>query len=86
MGKFNVHGGMFAPKGFFRVNEGGSHESNPNGGVQVGKDEQGIPNMLPIRSTRSTSETLPRAFLSTCRLTTIAMEIPTTDPWYVGVR
>lgn len=46
MGKFNVHGGTFAPKGFFRVNEGGSHESNPNGGVQVGMDEQGIPNML----------------------------------------
>lgn len=46
MGKFNVHGGTFAPKGFFRVNEGGSHESNPNGGVQVGMDGQGIPNML----------------------------------------
>ena len=46
MGKFNVHGGIFAPKGYFRVNEGGSHETNPNGGVQVGVDEEGVPNLL----------------------------------------
>ena len=46
MGKFDTHGGYFAPKGYFRVNTGGSHDENPNGGVQVGVDDQGIPNML----------------------------------------
>lgn len=46
MAQFNTHGGYFAPNGYFRVNEGGSHEENPNGGVQVGVDQQGVPNML----------------------------------------
>lgn len=46
MGKFNTHGGYFAPEGYFRINEGSSHEENPNGGVQVGVDQEGTPNML----------------------------------------
>lgn len=46
MGKFNTYGGYFAPEGYFRINEGGSHEENPNGGVQVGVDQEGTPNML----------------------------------------
>jgi len=46
MSKFDTHGGYFAPKDYMRINEGGSHEENPNGGVQVGVDEQGVPNML----------------------------------------
>ena len=46
MGKFDTHGGFFAPKGYFKVNTGGSHEENPNGGVQVGVDPQGTPNVL----------------------------------------
>lgn len=46
MTKFNTHGGHFSPTGYFRVNVGGTHEENPNGGVQVGTDTQGIPNML----------------------------------------
>lgn len=46
MGKFDTHGGYFAPQNYFKVNEGGSHGENPNGGVQIGMDEQGIPNML----------------------------------------
>lgn len=46
MGTFNTHGGFFAPQNFFRVDTGGSHEENPNGGVQVGVDPQGIPNVL----------------------------------------
>ena len=46
MGKFDTHGGYFAPKDYFRVNTGGSHEENPNGGVQIGMDGNGIPNML----------------------------------------
>lgn len=46
MGKFDVYGGYFAPDGYFRINEGGSHEENPNGGVQVGVDENGTPNVL----------------------------------------
>ena len=46
MAKFDTHGGHFAPQGYFKVNEGGSHEENHNGGVQIGVDPQGIPNML----------------------------------------
>lgn len=46
MGKFDTHGGYFSPQGYLRVNEGGSHDENPNGGVQLGVDNQGIPNML----------------------------------------
>ena len=46
MGTFNTHGGYFAPKDYMRIDTGGSHEENPNGGVQVGMDEQGIPNLL----------------------------------------
>ena len=46
MSQFDTHGGYFAPKDYFKVNEGGTHEENPNGGVQVGMDPQGIPNML----------------------------------------
>lgn len=46
MGKFNTHGGYFAPKDYFRINAGGSHEENPNGGVQIGHDQNGVPNLL----------------------------------------
>lgn len=46
MADFNTHGGYFAPAGYMKINEGGSHEENPNGGVQVGVDPQGVPNML----------------------------------------
>lgn len=46
MADFNTHGGYFAPTGYFKVNEGGSHEENPNGGVQIGMDPQGVPNLL----------------------------------------
>lgn len=46
MGKFETHGGTFTPQGYIRVNEGGKHDDNPNGGVQLGTDQQGIPNMV----------------------------------------
>lgn len=46
MSKFDTHGGYFAPLGYMKVNEGGSHEENPNGGVQVGVDPEGVPNLL----------------------------------------
>lgn len=46
MSKFNTQGGYFAPQGYMRVDTGGSHEENPNGGVQVGVDPNGVPNML----------------------------------------
>jgi len=46
MADFNTHGGYFSPAGYMRINEGGSHEENPNGGVQVGVDPQGVPNIL----------------------------------------
>lgn len=43
---FITHGGVFHPLGYTRVNTGGTHEENPYGGVQLGLDPQGIPNML----------------------------------------
>lgn len=46
MGRFDTHGGTFAPQGYMKVETGGTHEENPNGGVQVGVDPNGVPNML----------------------------------------
>ena len=46
MSKFDTHGGYFSPKDYMKVEEGGSHEENPNGGVQIGVDPQGTPNLL----------------------------------------
>ena len=46
MSKFDTHGGYFSPKDYLKVNEGGSHEENPNGGVQIGVDPEGVPNLL----------------------------------------
>lgn len=44
--KFNTHGGYFTPRGYSKVEAGGKHHENPNGGVQYGVDAQGVPNML----------------------------------------
>lgn len=46
MTDYLTHGGYFSPLGLMKINEGGSHEENPNGGVQVGVDQQGIPNLV----------------------------------------
>lgn len=46
MSKFDTHGGYFAPKDYMKVEAGGSHEENPNGGVQIGVDQEGTPNLL----------------------------------------
>ena len=46
MDKFDTHGGHYEPQGSMRVNAGGSHDENPNGGVQVGVDPEGTPNLL----------------------------------------
>lgn len=46
MARFDSYGGNFTPSGYMKVNAGGSHEENPNGGVQVGVDQQGVPNLL----------------------------------------
>ena len=46
MGRFDTHGGTFVPQGFMQIEAGGTHEENPNGGVQVGVDPNGIPNMV----------------------------------------
>lgn len=46
MADMNVKGGYFAPSNYLKVNEGGSHDENPNGGVQIGVDQNGTPNML----------------------------------------
>lgn len=42
---FNTHGGMFS-NGLTYVNNGGTHEENPNEGIQMGVDTQGIPNLV----------------------------------------
>ena len=46
MKDFDTHGGTFVPQGFMQIEAGGTHEENPNGGVQVGLDPNGIPNMV----------------------------------------
>lgn len=41
----NTHGGTFS-NGVTTVNSGGTHEQNPNKGIQLGTDNQGIPNLV----------------------------------------
>lgn len=41
----NTHGGDFS-NGVIQINSGGSHSTNPMGGVQMGIDAQGIPNLV----------------------------------------
>ena len=40
-----THGGLFS-SGLVEINNGGSHQANPYGGVQFGMDEYGIPNLV----------------------------------------
>jgi len=40
-----VHGSDF-DNGVTQVNAGGTHEMNPNEGVQMGVDDEGVPNMV----------------------------------------
>ena len=40
-----IHGGIFS-NGVQEINTGGTHEQNPYGGVQIGVDEQNIPNLV----------------------------------------
>ena len=44
-GSLFTHGGIFS-NGVIKINEGGSHESNPFEGIQLGVDNQGIPNLV----------------------------------------
>lgn len=41
----NTHGGDFS-NGVIQINSGGSHSTNPMGGVQMGIDPQGVPNLV----------------------------------------
>lgn len=41
----NTHGGDFS-NGVIQINSGGLHSTNPFGGVQMGVDDQGIPNLV----------------------------------------
>lgn len=50
-GPLNTHGTYF-PIGFTSIDEGGTHEQNPLGGVIIGYDEQGIPNMVEEGETK----------------------------------
>lgn len=44
-GELNTQGGDFT-NGLLYIGNGGSHESNPNEGVQLGVDSEGIPNLV----------------------------------------
>ena len=44
-GPLFTHGGIWS-NGITEINEGGTHEENPFEGVQMGIDEQGIPNLV----------------------------------------
>lgn len=44
-GSLNTNGGSF-PTGLTFINEGGTHESNPNEGVPMGIGENGMPNLV----------------------------------------
>lgn len=44
-GELNTQGGDFS-NGLIYINSGGTHEENPNEGVQLGVDNQGIPNLV----------------------------------------
>ena len=43
--KISTHGTSFS-NGLDYIDEGGSHEQNPNGGVPVGTDNNGVPNLV----------------------------------------
>lgn len=40
-----THGGVFS-NNVLQINEGGTHQENPYDGIQLGVDEQGIPNLV----------------------------------------
>lgn len=44
-GSLHTNGGIFSD-GVIEINSGGTHEENPNEGVQMGIDAQGIPNLV----------------------------------------
>lgn len=49
-GVLQSHGGDFS-NGLVSINAGGSHESNPNDGVQLGVDNEGKPNLVEENET-----------------------------------
>lgn len=42
---YQTHGGDFF-NGVIKINEGGTHEENPNGGIIMGVDDKGVPNLV----------------------------------------
>lgn len=42
---YQSHGGDFF-NGVTKINEGGTHEENPNGGIIMGVDDKGVPNLV----------------------------------------
>lgn len=42
---YNTHGGYFAPD-LIKIQTGGTHEENPFGGIQMGVDPMGTPNLV----------------------------------------
>lgn len=44
-GNLHTNGGVFS-NGLIQINKGGTHEENPNEGVPIGVDDQGVPNLV----------------------------------------
>lgn len=42
---YNTHGGYFSPD-LIKIEAGGTHEQNPFGGIQLGVDPMGVPNLV----------------------------------------
>lgn len=42
---YNTHGGYFSPD-IIKIEAGGTHEQNPFGGIQLGVDPMGVPNLV----------------------------------------
>lgn len=42
---YNVHGGYYSPD-IIKIEAGGTHEQNPFGGIQLGMDQMGVPNLV----------------------------------------
>lgn len=46
MNDYSTHGVLFTPPGYTHIGAGGTHEQNPYGGVPVGVDPNGKPNLV----------------------------------------
>lgn len=71
-GNIEAHGSNWST-GLSHINKGGTHEENPYGGVTVGHDDQGVPNMVEegetIANTKKFGSKVVRDYVFSDRLT-----------------